>query len=100
MPSSRPYQSQVFRFLQKQSRRLSEGCGLTWRRFSLGMTWSAQIVLYPVYALFQSTRVVGQQFEQTIEEEAPKLPWFKTLFRRQANPRQDSSPPPLQKGLS
>ncbi|MDJ0703366.1 MAG: hypothetical protein QNJ46_08805 [Leptolyngbyaceae cyanobacterium MO_188.B28] len=92
MTSSRPYQSQVFRFLQKQSRRLSEGCNLTWRRFSLGVTWSAQIVLYPVYTLFQSTRVVGRQLEETIEEEAPKLPWFKTLFRRQSKTRLDSPP--------
>ena len=92
MTSSRPYQSQVFRFLQKQSRRLTESYSHAWRKMSLGMTWGAQIVLYPVYALFQSTRLVGRQLEQTRQKETPKLPWFKTIFGRQSNSRLD--PPP------
>ena len=92
MTSSKPYQSKVFRFLQKQSRRLSEGYSHTWRRLALGATWGAQIVLYPVYALFQSTRLAGRQLEQTLQEEAPKLPWFKTFFSRQSNSRLESPP--------
>ncbi|NJK52886.1 MAG: hypothetical protein HC936_08765 [Leptolyngbyaceae cyanobacterium SU_3_3] len=43
------------------------------RHTKVATIWSAQILLYPVYALFQSTRMIGRQISQTIQRSFHQL---------------------------
>ena len=67
---SGPYQSRVLRAVVNQTRRLVERSQTTLRRAKVAASWSAQILLYPVYAVFQTTRLLGQQFSNTVRQEA------------------------------
>jgi hypothetical protein len=59
-PTSR-YQSQFLNFLNQQTQRLKDQTGLMWRHVKLATVWGSQIVLYPIYALFQATRMANRQ---------------------------------------
>ncbi|PSN19277.1 hypothetical protein C7271_08095 [filamentous cyanobacterium CCP5] len=86
--SSRSYQSQTFRRLMAGSSRLSR-----WgRRQLLNATriasWSLQVVLYPVYVGFQTTRLVYRRLRaSTIGSGHP--PWFRFLAGLGMNPPGD-----------
>jgi hypothetical protein len=62
-PTSR-YQSQFLTFLNQQTQRLKDQTGLMWRHVKLATVWGSQIVLYPIYALFQATRMANRQLRQ------------------------------------
>jgi hypothetical protein len=62
-PTSR-YQSQFLTFLNQQTQRLKDQTGLMWRHLKLATVWGSQIVLYPIYALFQATRMANRQLRQ------------------------------------
>lgn len=64
-PSGR-FQSNLFNFVSQQTQKLADKIGVGVRHLKVGTTWGVQILLYPVYALFQSTRLVGRQLQQTI----------------------------------
>lgn len=59
--SSGPYQSRLLNFLLRQSRQLADKSSETARRLKIATVWGAQAILYPVYALFQTTRIAGKQ---------------------------------------
>jgi hypothetical protein len=71
--SSGRYQSRLFNLFSRQSRRLGDRLALGWRQAKVAVAWGAQIVLYPAYALYQTTRLVGRQIEQTVQRVFPKL---------------------------
>jgi len=54
------YQSKLFNFIHQQSRRFTEQCDRTFRQIQFATSWIAPAVLYPFYALFQSTRKTRQ----------------------------------------
>ncbi|WP_026731684.1 hypothetical protein [Fischerella sp. PCC 9605] len=51
--SSERYQSRLFNFVHKQSRRWSEGVGRTFRHLQVAASWSLEALMYPVFMLFQ-----------------------------------------------
>ncbi|MBE9179768.1 hypothetical protein IQ268_14455 [Oculatella sp. LEGE 06141] len=71
--SSGRYQSRVFNLVSRQLLHWREEAARTLRRAKLATVWGTQIVLYPVYALFQTARVTGRQFQQTIRRILPQL---------------------------
>ena len=72
MSSSR-YQSRFVRFVAQQSMRLRDRTLQGVRQMRLALTWGTQLILYPVYVALQSTRLLGQQLEQTARQIFPKL---------------------------
>lgn len=73
MPSSGRYQSKVLSFLSQQSLKWRDRLTQTFRHTQIAAVWGTQILLYPVYALFQSTRLVGKQLRQSVRQILPKL---------------------------
>jgi hypothetical protein len=77
------YQSQLLNFLNQQSQRLKDQTGLMFRHLKLAAVTGAQIVLYPIYALFQATRFADRQLRQAAERA------LAYLLPRQAEPAAD-----------
>ncbi|NJP12535.1 MAG: hypothetical protein HC866_26255, partial [Leptolyngbyaceae cyanobacterium RU_5_1] len=73
MSSSGRYQSQLFNFVTRQSLRLRDRSSQAWRQVKLAAVWGMQILLYPLYVTFQTTRLVGKQLRQTIRQTLPQL---------------------------
>jgi hypothetical protein len=71
-PSGR-YQSRLFNLISRQSRRLSDRVVSSLRHSKIAVTWSAQILLYPAYVLFQTMRLVSRQIGQAVQQVLPKL---------------------------
>ena len=67
LPTNGPYNSKLVSFLNRQYIRLKDNSLKSWRGFKLAVTWSAQIVLYPIYLLVQTGRLVERQFSQRIK---------------------------------
>lgn len=67
------YQSRVFNFLSQQSLRLRDRSAQTWRQVKVAAVWGVQILLYPVYVGFQSTRLIEKQLQQTARQTLPRL---------------------------
>ncbi len=57
------------RSLQRFSRHWTERSQVALRRLQVATSWSAQVLLYPIYALFQATRLVGTQVGNAMTEE-------------------------------
>ncbi|MDZ8023556.1 MAG: hypothetical protein RMX97_02495 [Nostoc sp. DedQUE11] len=53
--SSGRYQSRLFNFVHQQSRRLTEQWEDTFRHLQVATKWGVELLLYPVYLLFQSS---------------------------------------------
>ncbi|MDZ8184437.1 MAG: hypothetical protein RMX96_06165 [Nostoc sp. ChiSLP02] len=49
------YQSKLFNFVHQQSRRLTEQWENTFRHLQVASKWGVELLLYPVYLLFQSS---------------------------------------------
>ena len=71
--SSSRYRSHLFNAFSRQSRRLGDRLAQSWRQTKLTATWGAQILVYPLYALYQGTRVVSRQIGQTVQRILPQL---------------------------
>jgi hypothetical protein len=61
MSSSGRYQSRLFSFFSHQSLRLKDKTSQAWRQVKLAAVWGTQIALYPIYAVFQTGRLLGRQ---------------------------------------
>jgi hypothetical protein len=70
---SGPYQSRFLRAILSQTRRWLDRGQQAVRNVQVVAGWSVQILLYPVYALFQTTRLVGQQIGKAAQPEFPRL---------------------------
>ncbi len=71
--SSSRYRSHLFNAFSRQSRRLGDRLAQSWRQAKLTATWGAQILVYPIYAVYQGTRVVSRQIGQTVQRILPQL---------------------------
>jgi len=58
--SSGRYQSRLFNFVHQQSRRVTEQWEHTYRHLQVATKWSVEVLLYPVYLLFQSSESFGK----------------------------------------
>jgi hypothetical protein len=73
MPSSGRYQSQIFSFLSRRSLQFKDKAGKALRQIKVAAVWSAQILLYPVYAGFQAVRLIDRQIQQAAQAVFPQL---------------------------
>lgn len=71
--TSRRYQSQLFTFVTRQTQKFADKTSTLLRHAKLTAIWGTQILLYPLYALFQGTRYIGQQMGQRVERVALRL---------------------------
>ncbi len=71
--SSRRYQSQLFRFVAQQTQKVADKTATLGRHAKVAAIWTTQILLYPVYAVFQTTRLTGRQIGVTVQKTVLKL---------------------------
>ncbi|WP_139325008.1 hypothetical protein [[Limnothrix rosea] IAM M-220] len=61
MTSTSPYKSKLFNFLNRQSIQWNTRLSKAARRLKITVEWGAQIAVYPLYLLVQSSRVATRQ---------------------------------------
>lgn len=66
-PLDRSYKSRVFTFVNYQYQKLKTTSTQALRRVKLTVEWSAQILLYPIYILVQTGRLVERQLQQRLK---------------------------------
>lgn len=94
-PSGR-YQSRFFNFVARRSRQFADKLDQTIRQMKVATVWGAQILLYPFYALFQTSRLVGRQLQTSVADHLPRLMGFKQGDQSGGIPKVDR---PVQKVL-
>jgi len=72
--SSGRYQSRLFNFVRKQSRRFTQQRDRAFRHLQLSASWVAAVGLYPLLLIFQSTRSAAKQMHQAVQQNFPQLP--------------------------
>ncbi|MFB2769926.1 hypothetical protein ACE1AT_11675 [Pelatocladus sp. BLCC-F211] len=89
--SSERYQSRLFNFVHKQSRRWSEGVGRTFRHLQVAANWSLEALSYSVFILFQKAREsAGKQLHATAQQtQNPQLQANYTDFQPETPPVPD-----------
>lgn len=76
--SSGRYQSRLFNFIARQSRQWGDRVGQAARHLKVTLTWGAQLLIYPIYAIFETARSVGRQMggaspaQETAQLESPE----------------------------
>jgi hypothetical protein len=76
---SGPYQSKVVSGIVRQSRRWLEWGAIAWRRCRTAASWTAQILLYPVYAVFQASRGLRSRLDLWLTGGSGAIaPWAET----------------------
>lgn len=71
--SSGRYQSRIFNFVYKQSRRFTKQCDRAFRRLQNTTNWVAAVGMYPFLLLFQSTRSTAKQLHSPAQQGFPLL---------------------------
>ncbi len=66
--SSGRYQSRLFNFVHQQSRRVTQQWEHTYRHLQVATKWGVEVLLYPVYLLFQSS----ESFGKTLQTKEPQ----------------------------
>ena len=66
-----PYQSRLLNFLVPQYRRLKEKGDRAIRQVKVALSWTAQVVIYPVYLLLQTTRLAAHKLGQAVKAQLP-----------------------------
>jgi hypothetical protein len=72
---SGPFQSKVLGFLVQKAHRFIDKYERAVRHAKIATVWGTQILLYPIYALLQTTRLVGRQLQHRVDRGLPRLPW-------------------------
>lgn len=72
VPTGR-YQSKLFNFFNRQGQQLREQSGILWRKLKIATVWGGQIALYPIYALFQASRIASKQLRTTFQKAIYRL---------------------------
>jgi hypothetical protein len=67
------YQSRLFNFINRQSRRLSDQYDRTVRHLKVAAVWGVQILLYPVYLVAQAGLSAGRQLSSAAQAGWPQL---------------------------
>ncbi len=97
------YQSKVLSYLSQQSLRWRDRLAKTVRQATQTVVWSSQILLYPIYVAFQSTRLADRQLRQTVRQAAPRLQAVRQVIERIVKPTQARTTPkadtPIQRTL-
>lgn len=68
-----PYQSRVLRGVVRQARQWADQINIALRQLRNTADWAAQLVLFPVYVVFQSVRLAGAQVRQAVGLGLPAL---------------------------
>ncbi|MCU0548367.1 MAG: hypothetical protein MUC48_03375 [Leptolyngbya sp. Prado105] len=71
--TSQRYQSQLFKFVTQKTQKFADKTSTLLRHTKLAAIWGTQILLYPIYALFQGSRYIGQQIGQRVEKAVLRL---------------------------
>ncbi|MCW5312451.1 hypothetical protein GTQ43_00855 [Nostoc sp. KVJ3] len=82
--SSGRYQSRLFNFVHQQSRRVTQQWEHTFRHLQVATKWGVEVLLYPVYLLFQSSESSGK----TLQTQEPQT-------RLKLQPNDTDSPPEI-----
>ncbi|MBD1837560.1 hypothetical protein [Coleofasciculus sp. FACHB-501] len=91
-PPNGRYKSKLFSFLSRKSRRLKDESDRAVRNLKVAAVWGAQILLYPVYLLAQTSQLAGRQLQQATQEKFPQLHSGKK--DRTKRPNSPPTPPP------
>ncbi|MEH2383525.1 MAG: hypothetical protein V7K27_32330 [Nostoc sp.] len=94
--SSGRYQSRLFNFVHQQSRRVTEQWEHTFRHLQVATKWGVEVLLYPVYLLFQSSESSGKTLQTKEPQTRLKLQPNDTDFQPETLPNVDS---PIQQAL-
>ncbi|QZZ20886.1 hypothetical protein J5X98_27430 [Leptothermofonsia sichuanensis E412] len=68
-----PYQSRVLRGVVRQVRQWADQINIALRQLRNTADWAAQLVLFPVYVVFQTVRLAGAQVRQAVGLGLPAL---------------------------
>ena len=63
--SQSPYKSRLFNFLNRQYLNINDHLGKNARRLGLVIKWTVQTMLYPVYVMVQTARIMGRKLKST-----------------------------------
>ncbi|MBD2744080.1 hypothetical protein [Coleofasciculus sp. FACHB-1120] len=91
-PPNGRYKSKLFNFLSRKSRQLKDESDRAVRNLKVAAVWGAQILLYPVYLLAQTSQLAGRQLQQATQEKFPQLHSGKK--DRTKRPNSPPTPPP------
>ncbi|UBF27659.1 hypothetical protein K9N68_06995 [Kovacikia minuta CCNUW1] len=64
---SGPYQSKVLSYAVRQTQRWIDRGKVALRQLKVTANWTAQVLLYPIYVVFQTARLAGAHFQQAME---------------------------------
>ncbi|MEW5859969.1 MAG: hypothetical protein AB1861_21715 [Cyanobacteriota bacterium] len=90
-PPNGRYKSKLFNFLSRKSRQLKDESDRAVRNLKVAAVWGAQILLYPVYLLAQTSQLAGRQLQQATQEKFPQL---QTSGKEDRTKRPNSPPTP------
>ena len=79
MSSSGRFQSHLFNFVSRQAQKIADQTKKAARHLKVATIWGTQILLYPVYVLFQSTRLLGQQLKRAVQRSVLRLRLSKVI---------------------
>ncbi|MDV2996090.1 MAG: hypothetical protein N4J56_005744 [Chroococcidiopsis sp. SAG 2025] len=82
--SSARYQSRLFRFVHKQSRRFTQQCDRAWRNLQSTASWVAAVGMYPIFLLLQSRRSTANQVHQAVEATLRQLPSDDAIVQKES----------------
>jgi hypothetical protein len=94
--SSTRYQSRLFNFLNRQSRRWLDRGERAVRHLKVATVWGVQILLYPAYMLVQTSLSVGRQLSASVRQGRSPLKAFTASQPQEAPPESDT---PIQRVL-
>lgn len=72
--STGPYQSRFLNLLLEKSQQLSDRLGQAARQVKTATLWTVQLLIYPLYAIFQTGRLVSKQLQQAASQKRLGLP--------------------------
>ncbi|WP_375514854.1 hypothetical protein [uncultured Nostoc sp.] len=79
--SSGRYQSRLFNFVHQQSRRVTQQWEHTFRHLQVATKWGVEVLLYPMYLLFQSSESSGKMLQTKEPQTRLKLQPNNTDFQ-------------------
>ncbi|MEH1765450.1 MAG: hypothetical protein V7K76_09010 [Nostoc sp.] len=88
--SSGRYQSKLFNFVHQQSRRVTQQWEHTYRHLQVATKWGVEVLLYPVYLLFQSSESSGKTLHTKEPQTRLKLQPYDTDCQPETPPHADS----------
>lgn len=89
--SSGRYQSRLFNLVHLQSRRLTAYWERTLRHLQVTTQWSMEVLLYPIYLLWQSTDTVVKKLSSPAPSSQPQLPPHSSDLSPQTPPPADTA---------